>query len=282
MKASMRSSRPGCATSWPPARWTGAGAVRINRGLENLREMFKWLEFGQVAVDVHDALIWGSLPTSPIMIEHYAARPPADDLSRAVKPACARPTGYVWEIDRICQNAACARQQQSTGGGGGDTGLPLGKMIRDTDGYARLVTQHRSEDALDSRRRNLHLPQQALRDRLGPGQRRPARLPAGIRPLGDDATCDGSRPPTRKITKQDNPDLAAVLRIDDGPASWVVLGGYRYAIPSGTEFTCWVNPQYRANIEFDVYDFVTPTELQTWPIGNGTISNCGDPEHPTF
>ena len=51
------------------------------------------------------------------------------------------------------------------------------------------------------------------------------------------------------------------------------------ADPDGGEFNCWINPQYRANIEVDVYDFVARAELETWPVGPGVISNCADPEN---
>ena len=53
-----------------------------------------------------------------------------------------------------------------------------------------------------------------------------------------------------------------MLRIDDGPESWIISGGFRYPITSGTDFNCWVNPQFAANIEVDVYDGVTDTGVR--------------------
>jgi DNA uptake protein ComE-like DNA-binding protein len=259
----------------------GAGAVRINKALENMREVFKWLEFGQVAVDVSDSLIWGSLPDSPILIEHYAAKRTRDDDGRIIQPACITPYLYTWRVDMNCQNAAYSQQQQPTGGGG-NTGLPLGKMIRDRDGHAWLVTaadqkMHPIADGGTYICLSKHYAIDWEVDSDGLASYRQASGPEG-----DGATCDGSLPPTRKITKEVAPDLFAVLRINGGPKSWIILGGNRWPIPSGAELSCWVNPQYPANIEVDVFDFVTPAELETWPIGNGSISNCGDPEHPTF
>jgi hypothetical protein len=259
----------------------GAGAVRINKALENMREVFKWLEFGQIAVDVSDALIWGSLPDSPILIEHYAAKPARDDLGRIIQPACVSRNLYSWRIDMTCQDAAYRQQQQPTGGGGA-TGLPSGKMIRDPDGHAWLVTtdDHKMHPIADGGTYICLSKHYAVDWDVDAQDLAGYRQTSG--PDGDAATCDGLLPPTRKITQQAAPDLFAVLRIDGGPASWIVMGGNRWPIPSGAEFNCWVNPQYRANIEVDVYDFVTPEELNSWPIGNGSISNCGDPEHPTF
>lgn len=227
-----------------------------------MREVFKWIEFGQIAVDLSDALIWGSLPDTPILIEHYAAKPTRDDLNRIVLPRCIRQSGYIWDIDMNCQNSAYAQQQHPTGGGG-DTGLPLGKMIRDSDGHAWLVTSaDQKMHSIPDGGTYICLSKHYAIDWAVDGEDlRSYRDASG--PDGDDAICDGSIPPTRKITKQDNPDLFSVLRIGDGPESWVILGGYRYAIPTGTEFNCWVNPQFRTNIEIDVYDFFSPEELQT-------------------
>ncbi|SCL50616.1 Helix-hairpin-helix motif-containing protein [Micromonospora chersina] len=259
----------------------GAGAVRINKGLENMREAFKWIEFGQIAVDVSDSLIWGSLPDSPILIEHYAARPSRDDLGRTIQPACISPYLYTWHVDMNCQNAAYSQQQQPTGGGG-DTGVPLGKMIRDPDGHAWLVTTaDQKMHPIGDGGTYICLSKHYAIDWDVDSDDLAGYIQASG-PEGDNATCDGSLPPTRKITKQAAPNLFAVLRINGGPESWIVMGGSRWPIPSGGEFNCWVNPQYRANIEVDVFDFVSPADLETWPIGNGSISNCGDPENPTF
>jgi hypothetical protein len=259
----------------------GAGAVRMNKGLENMREVFKWIEFGQIAVDVSDSLLWGSLPDSPINIDHYAAKPTRDDLGRLIKQQCLSPYLYAWRIDMNCQNAAYGQQQQPTGGGA-ETGLPLGKMIRDVDGHAFLVTaadqkMHPIEDGGTYICLSRHY---AIDWGLDSEDLRAYRDASG--PNGAPATCDASRPATRQITAQSAPELFAVLRIGDGPESWIVEAGHRWAIPSGGEFNCWVNPQYRANIEVDVYDFVTREELETWPVGPGSISNCGDPENPSF
>ena len=262
-------------------RLDGAGAVRIHKGLEHLREIVKWVEFGQVAVDVSDSLIWGSLGTVPVLIEHYAAKPTRDDLGRLVRSQCVREHLYAWQIDAACQNAAYTQQSRPTGGGG-DTGFPLGKMIRDTDGHAWLVTDadkkmHAIEDGGTYICLSKHY---AIDWGLDFEDLRAYRQESG--PNGDPATCDGSRPATRKITAGEAPDLFAVLRIEDGPESWIVFGGARYHIPSGGQFNCWVNPQFRANMEVDVYDFVSRGQLETWPVGSGSIDNCGDPEHPSF
>lgn len=65
-----------------------------------------------------------------------------------------------------------------------------------------------------------------------------------------------------------------VMRADDP------RGGWR---PSGAEFSCWVNPQYRANMEFDVWDQVTVEQLSHFPVTDSVfISNRGDPAKPTF
>lgn len=259
----------------------GADSIRIHRNLEKMREVFKWIEFGQIAVDATDSAMWGSLPDSPILIEHYAAKPTRDDVGRLIQPACIARYLYTWRIDASCQDAAYSQQEQPTGGGG-DTGLPLGRMIRDTAGHAWLVTNsdqkmHPVADGGTYICLSKHYAIDWGVDAAGLDSYQEA---SGSE--GDNATCDGSRSPTRRITSNDAPDLLAVLRIDDGPESWIVLGGNRWPIPSGSEFECWVNPQYRANIEVDVYDFVTRAELDSWPRGSGSISNCGDPEKPTY
>lgn len=259
----------------------GADSVRIHKGLETTREVFKWIEFGQIAVDVSDSLIWGSLPTAPTMIEHYAAKPTQDDLGRLVKTKCLSAYLYIWRIDMNCQNASYAQQQAPTGGGG-DTGLPSGKIIRNSVGNSWFVTSADNKmHPITTGGTYLCLVRHYAVDwDVNGDDLRSYRDLSG--PEGDAATCDDSLAPTRKITPANAPDLFSVLRIGDGPESWVIEGGYRYPIPTGTEFNCWVNPQYRANIEIDVFDEVSRSDLEKWPVGNGSISNCGDPEHPTF
>jgi hypothetical protein len=104
--------------------------------------------------------------------------------------------------------------------------------------------------------------------------------------VGEAATCNGSLARTRNVPAAAADTRSAVLRVGSGPntgQSWIVSGGRRHHIPSGTEFNCWVNPQYRANIEFDVWDHISPAELALFPVeSNATISNCGDPENPQF
>jgi hypothetical protein len=214
------------------------------------------------------------------MIEHYAAKPARDELGRVLRAACVSPYLYAWRVDMTCQSASYTQQRQPSGGGGA-TGLPLGKIIRNTAGDAWFVTSSDKKMHPTDGGTYICLTRHYAVDWAVDGSDlRAYRDDSGGE--GDAATCDGSLPPTRKITHDDNPDLFAVLRLGDGPESWIVMGGHRYAISSGQEFNCWVNPAYRANIEVDVYDFVSPVELGTWPIGNGSISNCGDPEHPTF
>ncbi len=160
-----------------------AAAGKVVTGLLDVRDAVKYLEFGQIAVDVTDSAVWGSLSDSPVLIEHYAAKSTRDELGRVVRAQCLSPYLYAWRIDMNCQNAAYTQQEQSTGGGGA-TGLPLGKIVRNTNGNAWFVaSDDRTMQPIEDPR-HLRLSEPALRSRLGGRRRRAERLSARLRAGG--------------------------------------------------------------------------------------------------
>ncbi|QGN49822.1 hypothetical protein GKC29_25355 [Micromonospora sp. WMMC415] len=251
-------------------------------GLLKARELVKWLEWGQIAVDLVDSSVWGSLGTVPLRVEHYAAKPIVDGLGRHIGHTCIRRTGYTWSINAACQDSLYAGITRPVGGGG-NTGLPPARIVRNSTGNAWLFT---TDDRIMRPIRDggtyLCLARHYAVDwdaditaYRGAAHVKPENAP--------DAVCDGARPATRDLSPGQVTSDAIVLRESSG-RSWVLQGNERVHIPTGREFICWVNAQHAANLEFHVWDQVTADELARFPVSPTIthVSNCGDPEDPEF
>ena len=255
---------------------SGAQADTFLKGLLDLRELVKYLEIGQIVVDVADSLIWGSLGTVPLSIDHYARRPETDHRGRKVVSQCVtRKEGALrYTVDANCQDNYYQRVTAPPSGGG-STGLPRGIIVRDASGQAWLWDADSSvrKPIVDGRTYLCLAKHYAVDWDADPA--------TYSRSAGPAASCDGQKPATIRVEPGALPATVGVLRQADG-TSWAINGDHRFHIPSGAEFLCWVNPKYRTNMEFHVFDQVSATDVARFPVGDGQISNCGDPENPTF
>lgn len=247
--------------------------------LKRLGELVKWLEYGGMAINAIEGFTWSI--DQPLLIEHFVPPPTVDDLGRSLHPACLLQDGYGWFIDMNCQNTNYNDiSTPPTGSGGGTSGLPAGIIARNVLGQAWFInTDDQVAQPIDDPGTYLCLAKHYVVDwdaNHGHYLEQHTFDPTA-------ATCDDTLAATRNISPATLSPKARVLREPDQTA-WVILGDERQHITSGEDFFCWVNQQYRSNIELHVWDQVTSAELSQWlesPPGS-YATNCGDPENPEF
>lgn len=259
-------------------------AAEAAAALNRFREVVKWLHYGELAVNGIDGAVWGHFDYPLIRVDHQAAKPTRDSLGRPVVDRCLSPDPVKtmqWRIDMACQNAEFARHD-TPGGGGGDTGLPAGKIVQTSDHRSYLYeTDDKVLRHIPDGNTYICLAKHYMVDFEVSNDLEPYRSLANVGPeIAAAATCDDNLAPTRNISPA-TVDSGTVLRESSGTA-WVINADQRFHIPSEQEFSCWVNPTFDANIEFDGWDYVTTEELSLFPERDGLVSNCGDPTNPGF
>jgi hypothetical protein len=249
--------------------------------LNKAQRWFLWLKVASYSITGFDTLFASN--AGLIGIDHYAAKPTVDAHGRRAMDACIVAHGLGWTIDEGCQDGFYTHHASAPPGSGGTAGFPNGLLARDRspEGHVWFInTDTHVAQPVDSGGVYLCLANHYIVDWnavLG------TYLTSNGGPNTFDptpATCTDSTD-TRPI----NPaslGSGSVLRQSDGTA-WVIMGAKRYHITSPGEFECWVEKKYPANIESDVWDQVTPAQVAQWPEETvNTVSNCGDPAHPTF
>ncbi|HVX08516.1 MAG TPA: hypothetical protein VHB92_11355 [Humibacter sp.] len=244
--------------------------------LGSMKKVFKAVAASEIIASVGQAFVFSFIGGTDVVLTNTPNAPTQDHEGRPVLPDCLSHNDTNWLVDENCQGAFYTSIQDTPGSGGGTTGLPPGKIARDSQGHAYFVNlSAQTIQPIADGGTYLCLAKHYIVD----WEAHIDSYDKALAVVSTAATCDGSLPDTRPVNSADNLGAYVILRQADG-SSWVVVPEngheYRYPISTGHEFECWVNPDPSSGAgESDVWDQVTPDQLALYPIeADLDVSNC--------